>query len=53
MTYIGAAIGAIWGGYLAYKRKGSKLDILHYVVVFAIAFALLAAILNVIYLRMI
>ena len=52
MTYIGAAIGAIWGGYTAYKRKGATLDILHYMVVFAMAFALLAAILNVIYLRM-
>ncbi|WP_168201276.1 hypothetical protein [Qingshengfaniella alkalisoli] len=43
----GAALGAIWGGFLARRRKGSKLDIAQYAVGFAIAFALLGLFISV------
>ncbi len=53
MTYIGFIIGALYGGYLAHSRKGSKLDIAHYAAGFGIAFALLFFAVNVIVLRQI
>jgi len=53
MTYFGLIIGALYGAYLAWKRKGAKLDILHYAAGFGIAFALLFFAANVIYLRII
>lgn len=34
--------GAIWGGYLARRRKGNRLDMLQYATSFGIAFGLLA-----------
>lgn len=52
MAYFGLGFGALLGFFVAWKRKGSRLDILHYVGVFAIIGGLLATILNVIILRM-
>lgn len=38
----GFVIGALWGGYLARKRKGNRFDIAQYALSFGIAFALVA-----------
>lgn len=43
--------GAFWGGYLARRRKGNRLDILQYAASFGIAFGLLAFFASVILLR--
>ena len=43
--------GAIWGGYLARRRKGNRLDMLQYATSFGIAFGLLAFFASVILLR--
>lgn len=40
----GALIGALWGGWSAKKRGGSRLDILQYAAVYAIALALVGMI---------
>jgi hypothetical protein len=45
-------LGALWGGYLARRRKGSRLDIVQYAVAFGIAFAIAGLILTVIVERM-
>lgn len=37
----GLLIGALWGAWLARKRKGSRLDMAQYAAGFAIAFAIL------------
>ncbi|WP_028031393.1 hypothetical protein [Gemmobacter nectariphilus] len=37
----GLLLGALWGGWLARKRKGSRLDIAQYAAAFGIAFAIL------------
>lgn len=37
----GLLIGALWGAWLAHKRKGSRLDMAQYAAGFAIAFAIL------------
>ena len=37
----GLLLGALWGGWLAHKRKGSRLDIAQYAAAFGIAFAIL------------
>ena len=42
LVIMGAVGGAIWGGYLARRRKGKRLDILQYAVASAIAFGLVA-----------
>lgn len=43
--------GAIWGGYVARRRKGNLLDILQYAASFGIAFGLLSYFASVILLR--
>lgn len=52
MTYIGMALGAAFGAFLAYRRKGNRLDMLQYAAGFGIIFGLLAAVIGVIILRM-
>jgi hypothetical protein len=52
MTYIGFAIGASFGIFLAMRRQGKILDILQYGAACAIIGGLLALIGNVIILRM-
>ena len=52
MTYIGLALGAIFGTFLAIRRQGKILDILHYGAACGIIGGLLALIGNVIILRM-
>ncbi len=36
----GFVSGALWGGFLARQRKGSRLDIAQYAAAFSIAFAI-------------
>ncbi|WP_255005497.1 hypothetical protein [Roseovarius sp. M141] len=42
IVVFGVVAGALWGGYLAKKRGGNKLDIAQYAASSAIAFGLLA-----------
>ena len=42
IVIFGAVAGAAWGGYLARKRGGNRLDIAQYATSSAIAFGLLA-----------
>ncbi len=42
LEIVGAVGGAIWGGYLARRRKGNRLDILQYTAASAIAFGVVA-----------
>ena len=51
LVIVSAIGGAIWGGYLAQRRKGNRLDILQYATSFGIAFGLLAFFASVILLR--
>jgi uncharacterized membrane protein (UPF0136 family) len=37
----GLLLGAVWGAYLARRRKGTGLDVAQYAGVYAIAFAIL------------
>ena len=43
--------GAVWGGYLARRRKGNRLDVFQYAAGFGIAFGLLAFFASAILLR--
>ncbi|MFN3936387.1 MAG: hypothetical protein ACK4KW_02315 [Gemmobacter sp.] len=53
MLEIGALIlGAVWGGLLARRRKGSRLDIAQYAAVFGIIFALVAVIVRIAAIRL-
>ncbi|MGB1236232.1 MAG: hypothetical protein ACPG5U_10915 [Planktomarina sp.] len=52
MTYMGMALGAAWGVFLAFKRKGAKLDMLHYGAAFAVVGGILGLIANIIVLRL-
>ena len=52
MTYIGLLTGALFGIFLARRRKGKLLDVLHYAATCAIIGGLLALIGNVIILRL-
>jgi len=52
MTYVGLVIGAIFGAFLALRRRGKILDILQYGAACGIIGGLLALIGNVIILRM-
>jgi len=36
----GFVSGALWGGFLARRRKGSRMDIAQYAAAFSIAFAI-------------
>ncbi|MDH3264391.1 MAG: hypothetical protein OEM24_10365 [Paracoccaceae bacterium] len=45
-------LGVLWGGFLARRRQGSRLDIAQYAVAFGIAFAIAGLILTVIIERM-
>lgn len=40
LVIMGIVGGAIWGGFLARRRKGNRLDILQYAAASAIAFGL-------------
>jgi len=52
MLVLGGFVGGtIWGGYLARRRKGNRLDMLQYAASFGIAFGLLAFFVSVILLR--
>lgn len=48
LVIFGALLGVGWGYFLAHKKKGTRLDKLHYSVSFAIAFGLLSWILTLI-----
>ncbi|MGR3711718.1 MAG: hypothetical protein ACU0A6_01155 [Shimia sp.] len=48
----GALIGALSGGYIAKKRGGKRLDILQYVVIYAMIFAMLGLFVTLIIHRM-
>lgn len=37
----GAILGITYGGWVAWKRKGNKLDIAQYAAVFALAFSMI------------
>ena len=37
----GVVVGALWGAWLAHRRRGSRLDMAQYAAGFGIAFALL------------
>ncbi|MEM6308022.1 MAG: hypothetical protein AAF701_08555 [Pseudomonadota bacterium] len=52
MTYIGIGLGALWGAFLALRRKGKSLDILHYAAGFGILGGIVGMIIGVILLRM-
>lgn len=52
MTYIGLAIGAIFGVFLAIRQQGKMLDMLQYGAACSIIGGLFALIVNVIILRM-
>lgn len=41
LIFVGALTGALWGGYLARRRKGTRFDIAQYAAAFAIAFGIL------------
>ena len=51
LVIAGIVAGAIWGGYLARRRKGNRLDILQYAASSAIAFGLLTYFVSVVLLR--
>lgn len=40
LVIMGLVGGAIWGGFLARRRKGNRLDVLQYAAASAIAFGL-------------
>lgn len=44
IVLVGAVLGAIWGGMSAKRRRGNRLDIVQYAVVYAIIGALLGLI---------
>ncbi len=44
--------GALWGGFLAKRRNGSRLDVLQYATAFAVAFAIVGLFATVIVERM-
>ena len=52
MTYVGLLIGALVGIFLARRRKGKIMDILHYAITCAIIGGLVGLIANVIILRL-
>jgi hypothetical protein len=52
MTYIGLLTGALFGIFLAKRRKGKILDVFHYAATCSIIGGLLALIGNVIILRL-
>ena len=45
-------LGALWGGFLARRRNGNRLDIAQYAVAFGLAFAILGLFATVIFERM-
>lgn len=53
IVLLGFVLGAIWGGLLAKRRKGNRMDIAQYAVSFGIAFAILALVLALVIDRMI
>lgn len=54
MLVIASGIGgAVWGGYLARRRKGNRLDMLQYATSFGIAFGLLGTFASLILLRIV
>lgn len=52
LVFIGAVIGAIIGGTIAKKRGGKTLDIVQYVGIYALAFALVGMVATLIVHRM-
>ena len=51
IVLIAALAGAIWGGYLAKKRGGNRLDMAQYAAGFAIFFALLGLVVTIVIAR--
>lgn len=41
IVLVGAFVGAILGGLIAYRRKGRSWDIAHYAVIYSLAFTLI------------
>ncbi len=52
MTYIGFALGAVWGVLLVILRKGKRLDMLHYAATFGIFGGLIGMIVGIVIARM-
>lgn len=50
--YVGFILGALWGGYVAHRRGGNKLDMVQYALVHGIILGLAATLLSVLALRM-
>ena len=48
IVIVGFILGALWGAFLARRRKGSRLDIAQYAAAFGIAFAIAGLLLTVI-----
>lgn len=51
LIYIFAALGAAYGAFLAYRRKGRALDIAFYAAAFLIIFTIVGLLINVLLLR--
>ena len=51
MVFGGFLLGAAWGSFLAYRRKGSRWDMAQYAGGFGIFFAIIALFLNIFLLR--
>lgn len=52
MIWIGFLVGGLLGGFQAYRRKGNRMDIAQYAVVYGIVCALLVTFASIIYQRM-
>ena len=47
MILAGVILGAAYGGLLARRREGSRLDVAHYAGIYAIVFGLVAVVLQI------
>ncbi|WP_371037753.1 MULTISPECIES: apolipoprotein acyltransferase [unclassified Rhodosalinus] len=52
MILFSALIGAAIGAFTAYRRKGNRLDMLHYAAGYGIAFGLVGAVLSIALVRL-
>ncbi len=53
IVIVAFVLGVLWGGYLARRRKGNRMDIAQYAVAFGLAFAILGLFLTVLFERII
>lgn len=51
LALTGLVLGALFGGYTAWRRKGNRLDIAQYAAVYAIMFALFGLIIAIVIYR--